>query len=407
MNVPRLPWGLAATGLGAVLVIVSAVWAQPPPTSAKIDTAPLELLAPDRYQIPAVLEPARHVTLVATSDGIVRSQDAKAGAVVREGQEVAQLDRVEASAKLKIAQAVVKELQAAHDEIKALATSSRLSRIQAEARLEAAQAHAELAQLEVDRCTLRAPFAGKLMDSRVSDGQYVDKGSVIADLADVSSLRAFIPVGRAGASVGGNLALNVEGQPVTGKIQALLPLPESFAALRELSMPLAAAWVVVPNSSGVFEPGQRVVSPVLPTLPIATVDSRALLKGDEKDGSQLVQVIRNEYVTNVKVRVLGNPGPDRVQLTGALRPTDTLIVSTSVPLLAGTLIRFGGSGSGKTEATTPNPADAGETADLTPPQAPGSAKRVVTKGKPSSKPAGYPGSSTAPATKAEGKSVPF
>jgi hypothetical protein len=210
--------------------------------------------------------------------------------------------------------------------------------------------------------------------------------------------------------VGGSLPVNVEGQAVTGKIQALLPLPESFATLRELSIPLAAAWVVIPNSASQLEPGQRIVSPVVPTLPIATVDARALLKGDDKDGSKILQVIRNEYVTNVKVRVLGNPGQDRVQLTGALRPTDTLIVSTSVPLIAGTLIRFGngqGSGAGKTEATTPNPAEVGEAADLTPPQAPGSAKRVVTKGKPSSKPAGYPGSTTSPATKADTKSVPF
>ena len=34
-----------------------------------------------------------------------------------------------------------------------------------------------------------------------------------------------------------------QGQPVQGKIQAILPLPESLAVLRELTSPLAAAWV--------------------------------------------------------------------------------------------------------------------------------------------------------------------
>ena len=349
MSVPKLIWLTTTAGL-CIAILISATWAQAPPTSAKVETAPLELLAPDRFQIPAVLEPVRQVRIIATSDGIVRSQDAKTGAIVREGQAVAELDRVEAAARLKIAQAVVKELQAALDEVKAQSSATKSSKIQAEARVEAAQARAELAHLDFDRCTLRAPFAGKLLDSRVSDGQYVDKGSVIAEVADVSSLRVYIPLGRAGTSVGGTVSLNVEGQVVTGKIQALLPLSESFSVLRELSSPLVSAWVTVPNGTGELEPGQRVLSPVLPTLPITTVAAHALLKSEEKDGPPIVQVIRNEYVTSIKVRVLGNPGPDRVQVTGAFRPTDSLIVSSSVPLLAGTLIRFSGGGGGGGES---------------------------------------------------------
>ena len=31
----------------------------------------------------------------------------------------------------------------------------------------------------------------------------------------------------------------------------------------------------------------------------------------------MVQVIRNEYVTNVPVHVLGDTGPERVQISGA------------------------------------------------------------------------------------------
>ena len=54
-----------------------------------------------------------------------------------------------------------------------------------------------------------------------------------------------------------------------------------------------------------------------------------------------MQVIRNEYVTDIPVRVLGHPGPERVQVSGLFRPNDALVVSSSVPLLAGTLIRRG------------------------------------------------------------------
>ena len=257
------------------VVVVSRAWGQALPSSAKVDTEPLDLTEPDRFAVPSVLEPVRRVTLVATADGVVRSQDARAGAAVREGQEIAQLDRGEAGARLKIAQAEVKEQQtfveAAKEAEKAQGTGGqgpalKCAVVAAQARLDAAHARAELSQIAFDQCSLRAPFSGKVMASHVSDGQYVTKGTVIAELADVSSLRTLVPLTRAGASVGGSVTLSVEGQPVPGKIQSLLPLTEELAVLRELASPISAAWVVVPNTAGTLEPGQRVVSPALPVL---------------------------------------------------------------------------------------------------------------------------------------------
>ena len=413
-----------AVAVALSMAALSATRAQAPPTSAKVDTEPIELTAPDRYLVPSVLEAVRRVTLVATTDGVVRSQDAKAGANVREGQEIASLDNGEASARLKIAQADVKKAQADLEIVnlhlkgggEITTASGRAQASQAQAMLEAAQARAELAQIAFDHCSLRAPFAGKVLDSRVSDGQFVIKGTVIAELADTTSLRALVPVTRGGATAGGNIVLNVEGQPVTGKVLALLPLPESLAVLRELTSPLAAAWVILPNPNGVLEPGQRVISPALPTAPIAILPAHSLLKADpkDKDAVPIVQVIRNEYVTNLKVHVLGNPVPDRVQVTGTFRPTDALIVSTSVPLMSGTLIRFNsgdGTAPAAIEATSPNPADSGVSAALTAPRAgsrvapigaPGSAAPRSRTGRPAASSPGVPAAKPAART-----AVPF
>lgn len=422
----RTPGRSLALAVGLAVGLVSAALGQALPSSTKVDVQPIELTDPRHYEVVTVFEPIRRVTVVATADGVVRSQDARAGATVREGQDIAQLDRSEAGARLKIAQAEVKEHQALVETAKlegekALSAGAKSSDVRhavdvAQARLEAAQARAELIQIELDRCTLRAPFPGRVLASHVSDGQFVAKGTVLAELADVSSLRAFVPVVRAGASVGGAITLTVEGNPVSGKIQALLPLPESFAVLRELGGPITAAWVVVPNTNNALEPGERVVSPALPNTPVATIPAHALKteeKGKaskDKDAGPSVQVIRNEYVTSVKVRVLGSPGPDRVQVTGPLRPTDALIVSSSVPLLPGTLIRFNSTaGVGTVEGTSPNPADSGAPAELTPP---GPGGRVAPIGAPGSavpkgRPAGRPTQDAPkPAAKAAG-TVPF
>jgi hypothetical protein len=141
--------------------------------------------------------------------------------------------------------------------------------------------------------------------------------------------------------------------------------------------------VLVPNVPPALEPGQRALSPDLPDAPVATIPAHALKPDDRAKTASTdagavgkVQVIRNEYVTDVKVRVIGRPGSDRVQVTGPLRPSDALIVASNVPLLAGTLIRFNqgaGVGGGAVEPTNPNPSESGATADVTPPRTAGRA----------------------------------
>jgi RND family efflux transporter MFP subunit len=392
---------VGSLALTLVFASLAAALGQGVATSAKVDALALSLEPPERFLIPSLLEPVRRVSLVATADGLVRSQDAKAGATVREGQEVAQFDRTEAAARLEIAQAEAKEEQASLDDLKAravLATDS--SMIRAKARMDAALARVRLAQVALDRCTLRAPFSGRLLASLVSDGQFVEKGTVIAELADVSSLRTLVPLARAGLEIGASVNLTVEGQPVSGKVQALLPLPDSLAVLRALATPLTAAWVVVPNAAGTLEPGLRVLSSALPIAPLATIPASAIHEPEEKDGPPCIHVIRNEYVTSVKVRVLGQTGPERVQISGPLRPTDALIVSSSAPLQVGMLIRFLGSATGRLEGTSPNPAESGELAEIRPPRAGGRAAPIGAAGSavPKSKAAGRPASSP-PATK--------
>ncbi|MGE3819548.1 MAG: efflux RND transporter periplasmic adaptor subunit [Isosphaeraceae bacterium] len=398
--------------LGIVLGIhASLASAQTPPTSAKLDTQPMELIPAERYRLPSPLEPVRRITLVAPADGVVRSQDARAGADVRVGQEIAKLDTAEAFAMVRIAQAEAKERQVAVD--LARRNPDKSATTLAEARLEAAKARVELAQAQLERCSLRAPFPGRVLRSHVSDGQFVTKGTVIAELADVSSLKALIPLARGSATLGGNVTVMVEGQPVSGKVQAFLPLPEEYAPLRELATPITSAWVVLPTSA-TLEPGQRAFSPVLPNGPVANVPAQAVQAEEGRTGSGMVQVLRNEYVTNVPVSVLGSPGLDRLQISGGLRPTDALIVSTSVPLLPGTFVRFNESRSDSLlEGTTPNPGLSGEPALVGEPEpnpsprpapigAPGSALPRRPGTPPPSPPRGTP-----PAARPGANTVPF
>jgi hypothetical protein len=123
---------------------------------------------------------------------------------------------------------------------------------------------------------------------------------------------------------------------VAGKVQALVPLPERDAHLRELAIPWSAAWVGI--DAGV-EPGQRVWSPDLPKAPVAIVPSRAF-----RGGKPALLVLRNERVVSVPVKVLGTFGTERTQVAGALRPGDVAVVASSAPLAEGMFVRFRGKG---------------------------------------------------------------
>ncbi len=362
---------MCRNGLSRGLAFLLFTWmgvasGQTVPTAARIESVPLELTMPERYQVAESLEPIRRVTLVAPADGFIRSMDVRLGETVRGSQEIAQLDRTEASARVKLASAEVKEKQSLS---KSSSTSQGQSPDVVEAQIEAAQAKLDLAQLALDRCTLRAPFGGRIVDLPVCAGQYVLKGTTIAELADLNNLKTLLPVDRREVAAGAPLTVHIEGQDVAGKVQAILPLPEHYTALRELATPFAAAWVAFPNTKGDLEPGLRVRPTTIPVAPIAMVPKRAVKQEDaRKNEGTIVQVIRNEYVTNVPVRILGETGPERVQITGLLRRSDSLIVSSSVSLLSGTLVRFGeGTASRGVEGVSPNPAYGGADAGIVAP----------------------------------------
>ncbi len=355
---------LAGTAsLGTSVLAQTAPVRDPNQVAAKVERARLVLTSPDRYRVPIIVEPLRRVAVMAPEDGALQIVSVNIGATVREGQEIARLDPRAAMARLRIATSAVKERQAEYDQAKTLGSGNGTPILAVtEARLDAARAQAELAQIEVDSHILRAPFDGRVTEIRVNGGQYLAKGSTILTIDDVSSVRVFLPVDRSSATSGNNVSFTIEGKPATGKAQAVLPLNESQAALRELAAPFAAVWLVVPNADGALEPGQRAQSPFLPTSPIAGVPNSAMKKAD--DGKPIVQVIRAERVNDIPIRVLGTIGPERTQVSGPFRSSDVLITSSSVPLRPGTFIRFNEGAARDIEGVPPSADHVGEPAEV-------------------------------------------
>ena len=334
--------------VGSLLSIAGRATAQTT-ASARIETAGLRLIDPEPYRVTAVLRPVRRLKLVAPMDGLIQSVDARLGEPVRQWQEVVAFDPTEADARLRIASA----------EFRSVATGSN----------EAATARVDLARTLLQRCKVKAPFPARVAEVAVYPGQFVLKGTTLVELVDTTSLEVVVPVDRRKVAVGATITVTVEEQEFSGKVQAILPLPEELSILRELAPPFAAATVVLPNLAGKLDAGLRARPVGVPAAPIANIAKRSVRPDDLRGPSaSMVQVIRNEYVTNVPVQVLGGLGPDRVQVSGPFREGDALVVGASVALAPGTLVRFHeGTSTRGIEATSPDPAHGGAEAGITPP----------------------------------------
>ncbi|MFN0053368.1 MAG: efflux RND transporter periplasmic adaptor subunit [Planctomycetales bacterium] len=309
----------------------------------------LQLTDPRRYRASMHLQAARSVALIAPVDGFVRTVSAKPQQKVNPQNEVIRLDDQRANLVLKRAKA---QLQAAQLEKKigqGRGDADQMALL--DARLEAAQAESDLAQLEVDQLVVRAPFAGEIERVHVVEGQFVRAGEPLAVLSDPTKLTVEVPVEREAAIPGNLLEIKVEESAVKGKIDAVIPLGTPFEPLRDLTVSPASALVSIDNAQGRLAPGQTVYSDLIPLAPVALVPSVAI--SNLSDGNRKVQVLRENVVRDLSVRIMSKVGTESVFVSGRFIEGDEVIVSANRPLADGTPLRAllaGSSSAGKGSA---------------------------------------------------------
>lgn len=317
----------------------------------------VRLTDPKSYRASMHLRPARMVSLTAPVDGVVRGISVKPQQKVTQQAEALRLDDRRSEVVLKRAKA---RLQAAMLEKTIAQRKGESDQVAlTEALLEAAQADVELAQLEADRLVIRTPFAGEVERVLAVEGQFVRAGEPLATLIDPTKLTVEVPVERSAAATGGAVEIKVEETAVKAKIDAVIALGPQFDALRELIGSPASALVSIDNSGGTFAPGQTVYSDLIPLAPVTLVPSIAVTNatGDNRK----VQVLRDNVVRDLTVRILGKVGTDSVFVAGRFNEGDEVIVSSTRTLTDGTPLRAlaGGAGQARGPTARPDAAPAG------------------------------------------------
>jgi biotin carboxyl carrier protein len=319
--------------------------AQPGSGQIVIHRQPLQLRAPEKYQISMHLEPRQTVRIASPFDGIVKALLRKPGQKIETATEIVRMDMTAKQLVLDRAKALYRAAQLEAEQVGAKGAAADaggtgeppIARQLADARLQAAKAELDLAAYWVEQGSLRAPFSGEVFGVSVSEGQVVRMGDPIVVLGDTSALKVEVPVDRAATQVGQNLSIKVEDQVASAKVEALLPLSPRFEPLRDLLPSAALASVILQNSGGSLKAGQTVYSPLIPRDPIADVPNNCI--GNTGDGSHRVQVLRDNTVRDVAIATLAPVGVDRSFVSGPFRAGDEVIESSSQELADGTVVR--------------------------------------------------------------------
>lgn len=164
-----------------------------PPATPVIVTSVAPLVFIDSFSTVATASPRESVVLTALVEDVVTRIAFEEGSDVEEGQLLVELHADQARARLEAARARLAEAEAAYIRAENLAGRGTVS----QAVLDEEMAERDVQRAEVERLSaelsdhiIEAPFSGTIGIRRVSIGSYVEPGTEIALLQDLSVIRA-------------------------------------------------------------------------------------------------------------------------------------------------------------------------------------------------------------------------
>lgn len=259
----------------------------------------------------------------------------KEGQRVAKGAVLVRLDDSVARATLAQAQASINfdkaELNRAEELLSRNAGPAR-NREQAFARLQADQAAVQLAQAQLEKLTILAPFDGVLGLRKVSVGDVVASGKDIVNLEAIDTLKldfrvpeAYLPA----VKVGQKLAVSVDafgGRKFEGEVYAIDPLID-------VNGRALAVRARVPNADGALRPG--LFARVTLTL---TVDQDAVLVPEQAvvafGTDQFVFKVVDGKAAQTRVK-LGERRNAEVEISDGLKPQDVVVTAGQLKIRDG------------------------------------------------------------------------
>ncbi|MBW2147353.1 MAG: efflux RND transporter periplasmic adaptor subunit [Deltaproteobacteria bacterium] len=189
-----------------------------PPIKVKVMTLSPDEIA-ERYLLSGDLKPWKNVRLASDVAGIIEEVLVTEGKRVKKGMPLFRIDVRAMKARLEQARAELTLARRTYERYRPLAESGAISKNQwdkAVADLESSQAAYKMAQIELNRGTVKAPMDGIINSVPVELGEFVHRGDHLADLVQVDRLKAEVAIPEryvAGIRPGTRVTLRVDPYP--------------------------------------------------------------------------------------------------------------------------------------------------------------------------------------------------
>ncbi|WP_420549443.1 efflux RND transporter periplasmic adaptor subunit [Curvivirga sp.] len=243
-------------------------------------------------------------------------------------QELVRLERLQSSAAFSPARLEDKQLELAR-------FTSQVS--VAEAEVAAAQVNLSLAEIDLARTVIKAPFNGVVTEKNTEVGSYVSQGDAVLSLINHEDLEveADVPSNRlVGLENGRLIDVDLSGQNYEAIVRAVVPDENVLTRTRAVRFTLGAD----DNALETLAAGQSatVYIPVGSTRQVMTVHKDALIaKGD----GYIAYVVENG-IANIRPVTVGDAVGQRFEVMTGLNAGDIVVIRGNERLFPGQAVQY-------------------------------------------------------------------
>jgi len=299
-----------------------------PPVNVKVMTVTAVPQLADTFDLPAVVEPNKIVTVSAEVGGRIDRIAPEEGSKVRTGDLLIKLNTDLIRPEFESAKAQVERDQIEFDRMTSLAEENAVTQRDldnATSQLAVSKARFEGIGARLERASIFAPTAGVLNDLLVEEGEYVNTGNPVARVVDTDTVKVVVEIPErdiAFFTVGEKADIVVETKGQSESLEGTITFISELADPRTRSTRME---ITLNNKQRLLRSGQIVhVSLTRQVLKDAVLIP--LLAVIPMEDSKVVYVVNSSQAKRREVMLDIIMG-DQVQITSGLEPGDKLIIA--------------------------------------------------------------------------------
>lgn len=308
------------------------------PINVHVVIAKVEPL-PEILQLIGGLYAKRTVNIAAQIGGIIQNINFVYGQKVQKGQALYQLDDSLYQAHYQAAKADLRLSTLTYNRVVRLSHGNAVSKEEADkaiANYRDIQAQLKVAQTQLQKMHIMAPFTGVISASHVDKGQFVQPGEMLATLTDKTLLIARYSVPEqylAQLKIGQKVIIKSSAYPkelFTGSVIYISPTINSTT--RTITL-----WAEIPNPANLLSPGLfvSITHYLVKQQPTLVIPAQALIPTVSGNN---VFIIRNNKAIQQSV-IIGESLNSNIEIKKGIQPGDIVVIAGQEKLQQGTPVR--------------------------------------------------------------------